>query len=235
MVDSRHQDRRNVATGHFLTASIVDMDFDIQPAKTTDLSASDISSTTPAVEEQVETPPADALDPHDRSGDLTPEQVAEIPEVQKVLNGEPAAVKILRSERTPLTQKLSQNVPAVLKLGLSLYRTIDGEANVVFNNQILGADEVKAADEAGTLDDLAAPLSAISNEPVEKVSASPEKENGATPEEKIPVGPAPAPMPAKSQSKLTSARLTNLAPVGPTDRQTPGAGQILNDLQKRPV
>lgn len=158
-----------------------------------------------------------------QNGLLSPEQLAEVPEIQALLNGEPPAVRTPRAATDPLSALFNANGKTLKDLGLGIYRSLKDE-NIAFNPEFISPDEIPQLDAEGKLDEVAVPLSSLTGN------------SELSPAEGMPMpvsSPSSPPLPAKSQNKVTQQRLNALAPTTPTSRNRPGAGTILNDLMER--
>jgi len=123
---------------------------------------------------------------------------------------------------------------------MGLYRSLGGDLGVIFNQLKLNGEQLKAADQAGKLLEVAPPFDVVnqqvagSGEGNPVLSAQPPTgAAGNTPAAANQMKSAvrsPAPMPASSQKSLTNARLKNLGPSKPT-----GQGQLLQSILKSPI
>lgn len=158
--------------------------------------------------------------------DLPVEEVAALPPVKAVIEGQPPAVYVPEGTRNPMTDILTANFPKLGELNLSIYKSLDKKI-VLFNPEKLPAETLQQADKAGNLDSVAAPLDAILNAPAPGEG------------EQAPASPAPQPMTPgitpRAQSKLAGKRIASLMEKSPTDRPVAGGGRILNSLLQRAV
>lgn len=180
-------------------------------------------------------PPAPA---EDTGGDI-PEEVASIPAVQGLLVGQPAAVSARLEEfaNRPEGQLIAKNAGALTGAGFGLYRSKAGDTGVLFNQRYVHGEQLKAADLAGTLLELAPSFDAVNQQlsqagadhPMMNAAAGPEGFAGAPmPQAPTPAGAMPAPAPVSTQRAKAQA----LVPQGPISGARPGAGRILNSILK---
>lgn len=175
---------------------------------------------------------ATAATPETNTGELPVDQIAELPPVRAVLEGKPAAIYADETVNSPLAHTIGKNFKKVGELGLALYRS-PNKVVVMFNPAVLDPSDLRAADRAGKLDDVAVSMASFESTGAPK---TPESAPGA-PE---PVSGAPAPvsegLTPRAQSKLAGKRITALMDdEAPSKRPVPGAGKILNGLLERAV
>lgn len=152
------------------------------------------------------------------------EQLAELAPVKAVLDGEPPAVSVPplpMEQQPPVVQTLANSIPQLNELGLSVYRSNDDAVGVVlFNSELLTAEEVQEADKAGSLGSLVTPLDSLLNGPPAKSQPGP----AAT-------TPPPTPAPVPANTKMQGRRLKALVEdEQPTERKLPAGGRVLNSL-----
>lgn len=174
-----------------------------------------------------------------------PDEILQIPAMQAVLAGKPAAVSASMAEfqKRPEAKAIITHKDALLQAGFGLYRSLAGDMGVVFNQLHMHPQELQEADKAGKLQEIAPPFDQV-NDSVSK--AGPEDHPIMTTGE-VPAGPKgmpmptppqansrpmPAPAPASVQNKLASARTKNIQPGSPTSGAQPGAGRLLNSVLK---
>jgi hypothetical protein len=186
------------------------------------------------------TPPATAaLGPE--AGGAAPEaslNIAEAPPVKAVLAGEPPALWASTEEPNLGALFVSENLPALGQLGLGLYRGKDRV--VLFNQQMLPPEKIKALDAAGQLDSISAPidslLGAASPAPGPGVSGAPAgagAAGNALPASAPAPAPAPAPPVAPAGPQAAAMRIQQLQPKTPSERPLPGQGVVINGLMRR--
>lgn len=192
----------------------------------------------PAVESNTTTPA-----PAKSKGGL-PDELLQIPAMQAVFAGQPAAFSAVLEEfkKRPEAKILLGNKSGLMKAGFGLYRSLDGAQGVIFNQLYTHGDEIKQADTEGRLLEVAPPFDVV-NEAVSKSGADNPilSATGQTAFRSAPVpNPVAAPIggtstqPASVQKTTASARARNLSPGGPTSGAKPGAGRLLNSIL-RPV
>ncbi len=198
----------------------------------------------PAVAPVVPTEPA----PEEDAGGLPPE-LMQIPAIQAVLVGSPPAtsMSIKGSEDREEVALLTKNKDALLGAGFGFYRSLDGKIGVMFNQMRIHAEDLKAADKAGKLRDVAPDFDILNHEVAKAgpaghpvLSAKPPtglaSPTAAAPPQaasgSLPLMPPP---PAAVQRKLAQQRVMNLQPGAPTSGPVPGAGRLLNQVLKQAV
>jgi hypothetical protein len=173
-----------------------------------------------------------------------PDELIQIPAMQAVLAGNPAAVSAPLAEfsKRPEAKIIIDNKDALVAAGFGLYRSLSGDVGVVFNTLHLHPDELKAADKAGKLQQLAPPFDQVN---ASVAGAGPDTHPVLNAAE-VPTGPKGPPMPnppqmnsgamnhapAAVQRTTTTARTNNLNLGSPTSGPQPGAGRILNSILK---
>jgi hypothetical protein len=173
-----------------------------------------------------------------------PDELVQIPAMQAVLAGNPAAVSAPLAEfsKRPEAKIIIDNKDALVAAGFGLYRSLSGDVGVVFNTLHLHPDELKAADKAGKLQQLAPPFDQVN---ASVAGAGPDTHPVLNAAE-VPTGPKGPPMPnppqmnsgamnhtpAAVQRTVATARTNNLNPGSPTSGPQPGAGRILNSILK---
>lgn len=192
---------------------------------------------TPAVESGTEAPTG--------AGSL-PDEILQIPAMQAVFAGQPAAVSapLEAFSKRPEAKLIADNRDALMRAGMGLYRSLGGDLGVIFNQLRLNGEQLKQADQAGKLLEIAPPFDevnqaiAASGEANPVLSAQvPAGAAGAPVPSPSQFGSAvrgPAPMPASSQKSLTNARIKNQMLGKPSEGPKPGAGRLLNSIL-RPV
>lgn len=166
-----------------------------------------------------------------------PDEVLQIPAMQALFAGQPAALSASIADFTkrPEGKLIQQHRDSLMKAGISLYRGLDGDTGVVFNQAYLSGPELQAADKAGQLSQVAPSFDAVNSE-VAKSGANNPVLNAKAPAgfRTAPVPDAPqmssAVPPASSgvQRQAMAARVQNLQPSGPISGPKPGSGRLLN-------
>lgn len=121
----------------------------------------------------------------------------------------------------PALTFVATNLPDLVEVGLEFYDTKNLET-VVYNPERVSENELKRAEEKGTLPEIATPLAP----PAPPAEATPEP--GLAALSPIPAAPAPQPAPAPG---VASARLSNIRPPGPGIKPNP----VPTQLAKRPI
>lgn len=174
-----------------------------------------------------------------------------IPAMQALMVGKPAAASVhfTHDKALPVAKEIFDHKEDLLKAGFALYRSLSGDVGVIFNQLYLHPEELKAADQAGQLMQIAPPLGQLNhatgaagrNHPIfshagvpggPKPAPMPQvPQSGMAQPAPIAAGPGPT-MPADVQRQLLQAKLANIPLGAPTSGPSPGAGRILNTLQK---
>lgn len=177
------------------------------------------------------------------TGAELPDELIQIPAMQALVAGAPPAFSdvLANFEKRPEAKIIAANKDPLMKAGFGLYRSLDGAQGVVFNQLFVSPDEIKAADQAGRLAELAPPFEELNatvaqsgpNNPVLSGGERPtgfKGGPGAAPA-MPPMGSAPPP-PASEQTALATKRANNMALGAPTTGPAPGAGRLLNSVLK---
>lgn len=189
---------------------------------------------TPAENNEGDTPSPDSA-----ASAIAPE-LLQIPAVQALLAGKPAAVSAPLKEFStrPEAKLIVQNKDSLTRAGFGLYKSLSGDLGVVFNQFHLHPEELIAADKAGKLQEVAPPFDQVNHtvaksgkdHPILSVTDVPQGlKNAPMPEPPQAASPVTAPVPDQKQ---TQARLKNIAVGGPTTGARPGAGRLLNQILK---
>lgn len=166
------------------------------------------------------------------------DELLQIPAVQGLMAGSPAAISatIDDFQKRPEANIIIQQKPALMKAGIGFYRALDGGTGVVFNQSYLSGDELKAADKAGQLAQIAPPFDVVNSE-IAKSGANNPVINAAPPTAfrtaPVPEVPQTANVSSASsgvQTQSQRARVKNLQPKGPISGPKPGAGRLLNTV-----
>lgn len=190
-------------------------------------------------------PPA----PADQDNDGIPDEVLQIPAMQALMAGAPPAVsaRIEEYNKRPEGKMIAQAAQPLQAAGVGFYKSLSGEYGVLFNSLKINPQDIKAADKAGRLLEIAPSMDQVNqevaasglNNPVLSAGApggAPQAASGAVPPSGSQMTPPPAPAsPAPSGAQdalLQAARLKAMAPGAPTSGPAPGAGRILNQVMK---
>lgn len=178
------------------------------------------------------------------AGEL-PDEVLQIPAMQALFAGAPAAfsASLKEFQNRPEAKLIASNKDALQQAGMGLYRSLGGDLGVLFNMLKLSGEQLKAADQAGKLLELAPPFDVVNqqvagsgeNNPVLSAQPPAGAAAGNTPaaanQMQSPVR-SPAPMSAGAQKSLTNARIKNQTLGRPVDGPKPGQGRLLNTILK---
>lgn len=168
-----------------------------------------------------------------------PSELLQLPAFQALFAGQPPALSasITDFAKRPETKLVADNKAGLMKAGIGFYRSVGGDLGVVFNQMFISGEELKAADSAGQLLEVAPPFDTVSQSVAQSGADNPVL-NAQTPS-----GPRGAPVPtppqsggkspsAASQRKVTAARVTNIQPGPPTSGPAPGQGRLLASILK---
>lgn len=173
-----------------------------------------------------------------------PDELIQIPAMQAITAGQPAAFSALLTdfEKLPEAKTIASNRDNLTRAGFGLYRSVDGAQGVIFNQLFVSPDEIKAADAAGTLLELAPPFAELnaaigssgSENPVLVEGERPQgfKVGGGAPAPVAPTTETPAPMASSAQKTLANKRAANMQPAPPTAGAGAGQGNLLRSIMK---
>jgi len=162
----------------------------------------------------------------------------EVPALQLLMQGSPPATIAPKDSKFPELATVGKHLKDLGKAGFGIYQTKDKANVVVFNGLLVTPDEVKAADEAGTLDQIAAPYDqlrgefAAGAEEAGGTAGTPEAGGGVSAGVTTAAASGGQPAAPAAQRALTSERVSNMQPGSPTSGPAPGQGRILNSLLK---
>lgn len=185
-----------------------------------------------------------------------PPELLQIPALQAVLAGTPPAVSasLADFDKRPEGKLITDHKDALLDAGFGFYRDLTGKLGVIFNQFDIHGEDIKAADQAGKLTQVAPPFDVV-NAQVSKMGvdhpalqretpstfkaaappAAPQAASGALPITAAPGGastpPNVAPAPASVQRKLMQQRIANMKPASPVTGAAPGGGRVLGAIQ----
>lgn len=166
-------------------------------------------------------------------GGLPDELLKEVPALNLLLQGAPPATYAPKDAEYPELKTVEKSVKELGAAGFGVYATQDGANVVLFNGLLVTPDEIKAADENGTLDQIAAPYDALQGE----FNGGDGEAGGAPASADVPGLPAGVAVPGPSggqpaSPKVQAARAKNTQPGSPTSGPLPGQGRILNSIVK---
>lgn len=187
--------------------------------------------------------PAPAPDESGQASKL-PDDLLKLPTIQALMAGSPAAASgsIEEFAKRPEGKIIASNKGPLMSAGFGFYKSLDGSTGVVFNGLYIHGDQIKQADQAGKLQEIAPPFDHIGSAVATSGSAHPAlahdgnvpQEMAVAPVQAVPqMASAPQP-PASVENKLTTARLKNVAAGSPTSGGKPGGGRLINSIM-RPV
>jgi hypothetical protein len=175
-----------------------------------------------------------------------PDELLQIPALQGLLTGAPPAVsmKIKDFNKTEGAKLIKEHKDELLNSGIQFYRSLSGDTGVMFNALYINGEDIKAADKAGKLPEVAPPVDTVNaqiskmgmNEhPTLNFKGSPGGLAG--PGAPLPPQSANSPMPMPTGSPGVNrdrlmAQIANIKPGAPTTGPKPGAGRLLNSILK---
>lgn len=145
-----------------------------------------------------------------------------------LLHGAPPAVYAEVTSKAPEVAVVVKHQKALEDSGFGFYRSKDDTLTVLYNSVYVSPEQLKEADEAGKLTEVAVPLDQATSQFEGAAS-------GVAPSAGPGVAASGSPPSAGAQKKVTTARLKNLQPGSPTSGPLPGAGRILNNILKKTV
>lgn len=170
------------------------------------------------------------------------DDVLRIPALQAVFAGAPPAVSfnVADASKTPEAKLIGENKQALAEAGIGFYRSLAGDTGVMFNTTKISGEDIKAADKAGKLSEIAPSATEVSasiqasgaNHPALAAGApnnAPAAPTGTLPP---PTPMTAAPASAGAARDRLAAQLANLKPSAPTAGARPGAGRLLNAILK---
>lgn len=174
-----------------------------------------------------------------------PDEILQIPAMQALFAGQPAAVSASITEfgKRPDGKLIQSNKDVLMKAGISFYRGLDGDTGVIFNQMYLNGEELKSADEAGQLAQIAPHFDQV-NSSVAQSGANNPVLNASNPSGQFKTAPVKAPPQSGSaiptvppagagvQNQAQRARQKNMAPGSPTSGPKPGSGRLLASILK---
>ena len=172
-----------------------------------------------------------------------PDELLNIAAIQGILAGAPPAfsAKSKGAEKSDQGKLIIKHKSDLEDAGIRFYRSLSGDTAVIFNALQLNGEDLKAADKAGKLLQIAPPFEQVNSEiakmgPDQHPSLNPKAVPGspAGPTSPNPPQSAQFPMPANSGAATArlKAQLTNLKPQAPTAGARPGQGRLLNSILK---
>lgn len=171
-----------------------------------------------------------------------PPELLKIPAMMALMTGKPgaASVNFKTDKSLPVAKTLFQHKDDLLRAGFGLYRALDGDTGVLFNQLYVHPEQVKQADSQGKILEIAPPLRDLNS----KVETAGHEDHPILSHDGIvPTGMKTAPVPDVPQAnvavppapaaairKALTAKIAGLSPGAPTQGPQPGAGRLLNSL-----
>jgi hypothetical protein len=214
----------------------------VQPKTAAPAGADAVTPINPAPEAA---PTAQAAPGEVGQGPPVDDAIFKIPAFAGLFAGHPSAFSANGEAMAKTTEGklIAKNADGLKQMGIGLYRSLGGDLGVLFNQMFITGEELKAADAAGTLTELAPDFDQVNAQ----ISGLGPEEHPASKKQERPTGfrTAPAPTPPQSQSpvrapapptkaeaKLQNRRMTQMQPGAPTSGANPGAGRLLNQILK---
>lgn len=177
-----------------------------------------------------------------------PEALLKIPAMQGLMTGSPGAVSdsIKDFSKRDDAGVLTKNKEWLTQAGFAFYRSLDGNTGVVFNQLYVHPEELKAADAAGKLKEVAPDFDSVNHAISKSGKGHPALSAGPVPtglkgapvpavpqmaQVPPPVAPVPPPS-AAAQKSLQGARINNMQQGSPTSGPVPGGGNLLRQVLK---
>jgi len=178
------------------------------------------------------------------------DELLQIPALQAVFAGQPAAVSasLKDFQARPEGKLIAEHKDELMKAGMGLYRSLNGDLGVIFNLLHIHPEQLKAADKAGQLLQVAP-----SFDDVNAQVASSGADHPVLKAQGVPNGPAAAPLasPPQATSGMVAPPSTSVAPAAsgaqrlaesakikalttdkPTAGSRAGAGALLRSILK---
>lgn len=172
-----------------------------------------------------------------------PDEILQIPAMQALFSGSPAALSASLAQfgQRPEGKLIQSNKDVLMKAGMGLYRALDGDTGVLFNQFYLNGEELKEADKNGQLAQIAPSFDGVNQSVGQSGAENPVLKAGQVPQgfKTGSSASAPAiqnvpPASAGTARQAMAARVTNMKPSSPTSGPKPGSGRLLNSIL-RPV
>lgn len=171
-----------------------------------------------------------------------PDEILQIPAMQALFSGSPAALSASLAQfgQRPEGKLIQSNKDVLMKAGMGLYRALDGDTGVLFNQFYLNGEELKEADKNGQLAQIAPSFDGVNQSvgqsgaenPVLKAGQVPQGfKTGSSASAAPVVGPV-SPASAGTARQAMSARISNMKPQKPTEGAKPGGGRLLASILK---
>lgn len=173
-----------------------------------------------------------------------PDEVLQIPSIQAIMSGAPPAVSfnVKAAEKTPEAKLIGANKQGLQENGVGFYRSLAGDTGVMFNSLKISGEDIKAADAAGKLLEIAPDAAKVSADIMQSGANHPALNSGAppsglaAPQGALPPQSAQMPMTdtAPANRQKLAAQLKMLQPQAPTSGAHAGQGNLLRSIM-RPV
>jgi hypothetical protein len=174
-----------------------------------------------------------------------PPEVMQIPAFQALFAGQPPAVSgsLKEMNKSPEADALRKHKDLLMEAGIGLYRSMSGDTGVIFNQFYISPQQLKDADNAGTLMEIAPSIQEVNQSVATSGDAHPVLTHSGEVPGSFASAPAPtmptasaAPGPSPSTTgKLATARKQQVLPGSPTSGPRPGGGRVLNSILKQVV
>lgn len=200
--------------------------------------------TPPPVEPTAEQPAGSPTgERQQQQGAELPEELLKLSSLQALFAGQPPAVSVNleQAKKLPEAKLILKNKDKLINAGLGFYRSLGGDLGVTFNQLYISGDEIKAADAAGQLEQVAPNVQTVDQTIAKSGRENPILKTAGPPRGlRTPPVPMPAqigtkPPPAGAQRATARARVMNLQPGAPTSGPAPGSGRLLNTIMKQVV
>ena len=171
------------------------------------------------------------------------EKLLRLPAIQALMAGSPPAlsINIKTAQNQPEATLIAKEKKDLLNSGIGFYRSLSGQIGVLFNQLYVSGEEIRAADAAGQLAQIAPGFDSVGSQTAMAGAANPALT--AAPPAGAATPPVPTPpqissgggLPGAAKTKLSAARTKNILPGSPTSGPAPGAGQLMRSILKQPV
>lgn len=180
-----------------------------------------------------------------KTGGALPAEILQMPAMQALFAGQPAALSASLADfsKRPEGKLIQSNKDVLMRAGMGLYRALDGDTGVLFNQMYLNGEELKSADQAGQLAQIAPPFDQVNSSVAQSGANNPVLNAGKppgqfkttpvkTPPQAASAVPTVPPASAGVQNQAQRARQKNMAPSSPTSGPKPGSGRLLASILK---
>lgn len=186
--------------------------------------------------------PPETPAPEETQASNIPDEILKIPAMTALFAGHPGALsfRVKEEGKTPEAKLIAAHADELKSAGLAFYRSLSGSLGVVFNALAVHPEEIKAADKAGKLLEIAPPFSTVNAEISKSGPEAPAFSapglTGAAPAPAVnppQSAQAPMPPPASAVRQTFDARLKNMqGPKSATAGPLAGQGSLLKSILK---